>query len=222
MNYELRIKKQKNAGYTIIETMIAISLFIIIIMTGMGALLNSNRVYNKSQNMMSIIDSLNFVMDEMSTNLRTGYNYRCFLKGSELVQNNINEPNSCTGTNGGAIAFEQEEGKLYTGDPPQLYNEDQWVYYIGDTGEKDVNEDTIYGIFKSIDGLNTYVQLTPNEIHINPIDSFFTVFGAESFGSGDDKQPFVTIKLVGEIVFKDITTPFSLQTSVSQRNIDVF
>lgn len=37
---------------------------------------------------------------------------------------------------------------------------------------------------------------------------------------GDLDQPFVTIKLAGLITYKNISTPFFLQTSVSQRLVD--
>jgi type II secretory pathway pseudopilin PulG len=205
-------------GYTIIETMIAISLFIVIIMAGMGALLNANSVHNKSQDTMSILDSLNFVMDEMSTNLRTGYNYNCVKRGPGLPAN-ISATQDCSSSEGIGVAFEEENGDLYRGSPPTLYNDDQWIYYIRNTEEEDSSGNAIYGIFKSINGTDSGAfQLTPSEVHINPDESYFVVSGA---GSSDTDQPFVTVKLVGEIVYKDTTTPFSLRTSVSQRNIDI-
>jgi Tfp pilus assembly protein PilW len=70
-------KNNKKRGYTIIETMISVSLFIIIVMAGMGALLNANLLHQKSQNMRSIMDNLSFIMEDMSRNLRTGHDYYC-------------------------------------------------------------------------------------------------------------------------------------------------
>ena len=64
----------------------------------------------------------------------------------------------------------------------------------------------------------TWVRLTPDEIDIDPISSF-SILGAEPLPDSD--QPFVTIKLKGSIFYKDIESPFSLQTSVSQRMIDI-
>ena len=64
-------------GYTIIETMISVSLFLVIVMAGMGALLNSNLLHQKSRDMRSIMDNLSFIMEDLSKNLRTGYNYHC-------------------------------------------------------------------------------------------------------------------------------------------------
>lgn len=204
MNYKLRIKKSRNKGYTIIETMIAVSLFVVIVMAGMEALLNANLLHNKSQSMRSIIDSLSFVMEDISRNLRTGYNYQCFDSSQGLAQATLGAPRSCPDSisPGWAIAFEYQNGS-------SSETTDQWVYYISN-GK----------IFKSIDGLTTSaIQLTSDDIEIDPASSFL-VTGAEP-PPGDTAQPFVTIKLVGTITYKDVVTPFSLQTSVSQRSIDI-
>lgn len=199
------IKKdiKKQSGYTIIETMIAISLFIIIVMIGMDALLNANLLHQKSQSMRSITDSLSFVMEDISRNLRTGYNYHCISDFNNIIAVPKSDTN-CWG-----IAFEYQYGNK--NDP-----NDQWVYYIAD-GK----------IFKATEGPyndSNFTQLTPTEVEIDDINSFFSVFGAEPpVGSNPDlRQPYVTIKLSGEIILKNnVTTPFSLQTSVSQRTIDI-
>lgn len=194
------IKKdiKKQSGYTIIETMIAISLFIIIVMIGMEALLNANLLHQKSQSMRSITDSLSFVMEDISRNLRTGYNYRCLTGADDFSNLGVKSGQNCWG-----IAFEHQDGNK--NDP-----NDQWVYYIAD-GK----------IFKTIEGPVNFIQLTPTEVEIDGINSFFSVFGAEP-PPGDLLQPFVTIKLSGKITLKNnVITPFSLQTSVSQRTIDI-
>jgi hypothetical protein len=109
-------------------------------------------------------------------------------------------PRSCA--LGWAIAFEISEGDTSTYD-------DQWAYYISNDGK----------IFKSTDGANNFIQLTPNEVTIDTISSF-SVLGAKSPPS-DTQQPLVLIKLIGSITTKNITTPFSLQTSISQRMLDI-
>ncbi len=197
--------KNKKAGYTIIETMIAVSIFIIIIMIGMEALLNANLLHNKSQNMRSIMDNLSFVMEDMSRNLRTGYNYHCLILGQDsLPTSTMSNPKSCL-SGGWGIAFESASGATDN-------NDDQWIYYINN-GK----------IFKSTQGpsdLFNFIQLTPDEVVIDPVNSDFSVLGAEPPPS-NNQQPFVTIRLVGKINFKGVETPFSLQTSVSQRAIDI-
>ncbi len=196
----MRNPKNNQRGYTIIETMISVSLFIIIVMAGMGALLNANLLHQKSRDMRSILDNLSFIMEDMSRNLRTGYNYYCIPAGR------VDFPSSSTPANGqgcSGIAFEPALGG------------NQWSYEVGSDNS---GPTTIYYIRKSTDNGATWVQLTPNEMEIDTAASNFSVSGALL---NDNEQPFVTLKLVGNIRYKNISTPFSLQTSVSQRLIDI-
>lgn len=196
-------KINKKNGYTIIETMIAISLFLVIVMSGMGALLNANLLHQKSQSMRSIMDNLSFIMEDMGRSLRTGYNYRCI--NDSNFSTNITVPKSCS--SGGAIAFENASGN-------SLSATDQWVYKI-----ESQDGGVTFNISKSVDSGSTWVQLNSSEVAINSV-SGFSVLGAEPIAT-DSQQPFVSIKLVGTITFKNVVTPFSLETSVSQRLIDV-
>ena len=185
----------KIGGYTIIETMISVSLFLIIVTLALGSLLNANLLHRKSQSIRSIMDNLSFVMEDMSRNLRTGFNYYCVVGG--VPPSGPQSPTSCPSGNGGGISFEFPLGG-------------QGVYYINGAGK----------ILKSVDGGSTYVQLTPDEVFIDPA-SFFKVVGAEPPTAGNSEQPFITIKLVGNInTLNGGTSPFSLQTSVSQRKLD--
>jgi len=206
-------KNKKNGGYTLIETMIAVALFIIVVTAGMGALLNANLLYNKSKDMRSILDSLSFAMDDMSRNLRTGYNYYCIAGSSNssyasmpltALSPSTLTPLSLSGQNCWGIAFK----------PSGPSSVPQWAYEIVTP-----NSGNPY-LIKTTDGGNTWAQLTPIEVAINTTSSYFSIFGAEP-PFGDYQQPFVNIHLVGTILYKTITTSFSLQTSVSQRQIDI-
>ena len=192
--------KNKNlSGYTIIETMIATSLFLVIVIYGMGSLLNANLIHKKSENSRAIMDNLNFVMEDISRNLRTGSSYHCLFGNDTLANSYV--PTSCT--EGWGIAFESASGSSVT-------SNDQWVYYI-DEGK----------LFKSTDnGGSGFVQLTPDEIVLDEL-SYFSVLGAEGVNSENAQQPFVSIHLIGSITSKDGTLPFSLQTSMSQRVVDI-
>lgn len=192
--------KKESGGYTIIETMISISIFLVVIMYGMGSLLNAHLLHRKSQDVRSILDNLNFVIEDISRSLRTGYNYQCFTSSDSLSPGALSTPRSCS--LGWAIAFETSEGD------PDSYN-DQWVYYISGDGK----------IFKSTDGANSFIQLTPDEVVIDTISSF-SVLGAEP-PSANTQQPLVLIKLIGSITTRNVITPFSLQTSISQRLLDI-
>ncbi len=190
--------------------MIAISLFIIIVMAGMGALLNANLLHSKSQSMRSIMDNLNFIMEDLSKNLRTGYNYYCITGKDTLIDVDYSK----SGKDCWGIAFEHQDGIK---DEPN----DQWVYYIGP--DMSIKDEPI-AIWKSTTGpydTSSFIKLTSDEIIIDATQSIFLITGAESPLEGNLEQPFVTIKLVGSIVYNNVVTPFSLQTSVSQRQVDI-
>ena len=204
--------KNKNGGYTIIETMISISLFLILVITGIGSLLNANLVHNKSRNVRAIMDNLSFIMEDMSRNLRTGYNYRCYYgdgnSPTDWGQSGdvITTPRSCE--NGYAIAFEE----AISGNP--LNDGDQWVYRI--SGNPLVIE-------KSTNSGVTWVPLHGEEIIVNNSPSF-SVLGAEPptvSNGGNKQQPLVIIRLAGNIVYKNLNSPFSLQTMITQRLVDI-
>ena len=212
--------KNKKGGYTIIETMIAVSLFLIIVVAGVGALLNANVVHNKSANLRSVMDNLTFIMEDMSRHIRTGYNYRCYSDPLNWSQGEaglpeLNDPRFCA--NGGTIVFEEAYGDPETSGDPNT--DDQWVYNISAPAPGQPFE-----IRKSSDGGQTFTRLNDTAVSIDP-SSYFAVLGPEhpdvSLTSGDLQQPMVTIVLKGEINYKDVVTPFSLQTSVTQRLVDV-
>ena len=208
--------KKINRGFTIIETMVAVSLFVVITTVGMGALLNGHLLYQKSQDMRSLVDNLNFVIEDMSRNMKTGYNYRCFISIAEIpsaTSSDMSTPKSCP-DGGQAIAFEYAYGDNTTKDGDPIDHDDQWVYYISNEGK----------IFKASNGpyaLSSFTQLTSDEIFVDPDLSSFEVYGAESTASSDFKQPFVTIRLVGTVTYQNVVSPFSLQTSLSQRLVDI-
>jgi len=131
-----------NAGYTIIETMIAVSLFLVIVLYGITSLMNASLLQKKSESMRSMFDNLSFVMEEVSRNLRMGSAYDCLSydeAGVDLLGYDCDL--------GSGISFKLEE--------------DTWIYYISDGSLK-----------KSTDGGTTFVSLTSPEVIISPDSGF--------------------------------------------------
>jgi prepilin-type N-terminal cleavage/methylation domain-containing protein len=194
------LKKRQNKGFTIIETMIAMTIFLIVIMIGSGALINAYSVGNKSKGMRTIMDGLSAAMDEMAREIRMGSHYRCDNFSGSV------EPQS--GEDCWVLVFEKAGGDVE--DPL-----DQVVYFrfgnpLGTLAKLNYSS------------LGTPIQLLPDEVRITA--GGFSVLGAEPpeiNGGGDQQQPFVVIRLVGTITYKRTTTPFSLQTSISQRSNDL-
>lgn len=192
----------QNSGFTIIETMIATLLFLVVMTVGISALINVNAVGHKSEDQRAVLDNLSFVLEEMSRNLRTGSVYHCEENGNGLL--NVDAPQDCS--LGYLVAFEEARGDV---DDP----DDQWIYKI-DTGSAGLN------VMKSVDAGITWTELINSpDIEIDQA-SGFVVLGSVS-PPEDTNQPFVIIKLAGKINGRNGVTDFSLQTAVSQRFIDL-
>ncbi|HPS21214.1 MAG TPA: prepilin-type N-terminal cleavage/methylation domain-containing protein [Candidatus Paceibacterota bacterium] len=192
---------KKIRGFTIIEMMIAIAIFLVVVVFGMQSLLNANFVQKKSQSMRSLYDSLTFALDDMSKNIRVGSSYFCITEGTDFYSIQDEKTKSCK--DGLGISFESSTGTKGNG-------KDQWVYFI--------SENKLYkSTGPSYSGVDNFaVQMTPDEVVLGEQASGFSVLGAEP-PSDDKQQPLVIIRLVGSV--RDI--PFSIETAVSQRLIDI-
>lgn len=173
--------KKKNTGFTFIEMVIAIAVFSIVVVIGTGSLLNAYKVHKKTQDLRSIMDNLNFIMEDISKTARTGTKYQC---------------------DGGTDCSYGSELKF----------KDQ---YLNDITYKIEGE-----YISKLSGANFVVLNDPSQIKISS-ESHFEVTGADPVSFPDLHQPLLTIFLSGTIISNGDTTPFTLQTSVSQRELDI-
>ena len=67
---------KKNTGFTLIEMMVSVSIFIILLTFGMSALLNAVNINKKSQGMRSIFDNLNLTVCEYLATTVVDFLYR--------------------------------------------------------------------------------------------------------------------------------------------------
>jgi len=75
------MSKQKTAknsqAFTIIEIMVAVSIFAMVMVVAIGAVLSIVSANKKSQAVSSVLSNLNFSLEAMVRDLRTGYDYEC-------------------------------------------------------------------------------------------------------------------------------------------------
>lgn len=211
--FQKKNKSNFKSGFTIIEMMVAITIFLVVIIYGMNSLLNASLVHKKSQDMRSIMDGLTFALDDMSKNIRTGSDYYC-LNSAWYIKNFFdpaNLPPSSSGEKCIGIVFKEANNSSSTGNKII-------AYYFNNTN----NKNELRRVVILNDGtLVSNLPLTPDEVEIDIALSSFDVLGAEPPYDGNFQQPIVTINLAGKIKSKNGETPFAIQTSVSQRLIDL-
>lgn len=92
-------------GFTLIEIMVATTIFSIVMVASMGALLSIVGVNRTSQSLQSVMNNLNFALESMSREIRVGSKYDCSscLSGTFSFQ-------SKDGVS--SIFYRQSEGKI--------------------------------------------------------------------------------------------------------------
>lgn len=91
---------QPHKGFTLMEVMVAVSIFAIVVTVGIGALLTINNSYRKSQVSRQAIDSLTYILESMSRSLRTAREW--------------DVSNSYDGTPTSSFVFRDQDGVLVT------------------------------------------------------------------------------------------------------------
>jgi prepilin-type N-terminal cleavage/methylation domain-containing protein len=66
---------QKKKGFTLIELMVAVTIFSIVMVISMGAILTVVDGNKKNQTMQVAINNLNFAVESMTRSIKTGYDY---------------------------------------------------------------------------------------------------------------------------------------------------
>jgi len=68
---------RRRDGFTIVELMVALSVFIIVMTISMGSILSVFDANRKSRNLRTVIGNLNLAVESMSKEMRYGRNYHC-------------------------------------------------------------------------------------------------------------------------------------------------
>ena len=187
-------------GFTLIEMMVAVTIFAIVMMVGVGALLSLVEANKRAQAINSVMNNLNVAVESMARSIRVGTTYHCEESIASQAPSALATPRSCGSSGGLLLAFESSEGN--SSDP-----NDQVVYRINGTQI----ERSLQG------GINgSWVALTAPEVTIESLK--FYVSGTTP---GDALQPRVLISIRGSAQLPKGTTNFNLQTSVVQRLLDI-
>ncbi|MDB5225215.1 MAG: hypothetical protein JWL87_167 [Candidatus Adlerbacteria bacterium] len=186
-------KKNRKAGFTLIEMMVSVAIFSTVMVIALGALLAMSESDRKAQTLKSVINNLNFSLDAMSRSMRTGVNYHC-----DVSSGTVTVPRDCSSIPATSVAF--------------LSSDNQTIKYCRGAGSTCDPAGT--AVLVSKNGA-AYAAVTATEVTITNLQ--FYVSGAESVGL----QPHVVILLSGTVpVSVSQNSVFDLQTSVTQRLYD--
>lgn len=200
----LNTNSPKN-GFTLIEVMVAVSIFTIVVTVGIGALIISNNGYNQSRTNRHAIDALASSMEYITRQLRTGALYTCGdLNASGTILTSTTPRSNCFGGDFvDSITFIDQDGRQIS------------VMFAPDPN--DPSKGRIARTIRPAGG-GTSVTDELTDTAVVDVDNFEVhIDGALD---NDNAQPIVTLIMVGSVLGQN-SQPFKLQGSVSQRTLDV-
>ncbi len=74
---EQKRKNKYTRGFTLVELMVSVSIFIIVMTISTGSILSVFDANRKTQSLRSVMDNLNFSLESMTRTIRFGTNYHC-------------------------------------------------------------------------------------------------------------------------------------------------
>lgn len=181
-------------GFTLIELMVSVTLFIIVMLVSVGALLALVNANRKARSLESVINNLNVTLDGMVRSIRMGTHYNC---------GNTNVPDTSVGADcasGGSVFSFAPFGTDAT------VQGERWVYSIADGR-----------IWRSKSGGTGSVAVTAPEVSISEMK--FYVIGTQR---RDTAQPKVVLVVKGTAGPDNLTrTTFYIQATAVQRALDL-
>jgi prepilin-type N-terminal cleavage/methylation domain-containing protein len=215
MKYTLFSKKnignslsKKQSGFTLIEMLVAVGLFSIVMLVAVSAILSIIGNNRKAQGINNVVNNLNFAIESMVRDMKTGYLYKC--TGSfPIVQDTNNLCDNSTVAKDSIEFFSTLSGTptpvQYRFVPPEDLN---GVYTPGH-------------IVKTTGATGSPVDLTSkSDVDIQSVEMYI-----HSPMPGDPVQPsqpsiFLIIRGKANILENEVTE-FGLQTFISQRILNL-
>lgn len=194
--------KKNNKGFTLIELMVATTIFVIIMLSSMGALFMLLDASKNSRALRSAMDNINFSMESMTRSIRMGTNYYCVLGESGIVMIDNPDANQDCLDGGNFIAFIPQD--FIDSDPGTRVG-----YKLSEIVEgTNIGNYTI----KRCEGNNCVSIISP-DVNIETLRFF-----VKGSALDDDIQASAFIIIKGTVLVKGVPTSFSIQTMASQRN----
>jgi prepilin-type N-terminal cleavage/methylation domain-containing protein len=91
--------KKLQKGFTLVELMVSMALFVTVVTISLGSVLGIFNANSKSQSIASVMNNLNYSLDNMTRNIRFSNAYHCGSTGT------LTTPQNCTDNVNGDTSF---------------------------------------------------------------------------------------------------------------------
>jgi prepilin-type N-terminal cleavage/methylation domain-containing protein len=127
-NFKTNIGLSARAGFTLVELLIAVSLFVVIVTVSIGAIVSIFDANRKAQSSKTVVDNLNLSIENMARTIRFGGDYYCGISSSGTNNCPLTPDSSLSVTFGGKRI-------IYTLDGSAIKRSDDGGPYIAITSQ---------------------------------------------------------------------------------------
>jgi len=180
----------RKKGFTLIEMLVSVSIFTLVMLIAVSAVFTIVASNKKAESLKSVMDNLDFALESMTRNIRTGSTYTCLTVGGG---GSISTVGNCPGGDPGFQFLSNQNGVTI-----------DYYLYNGQVMEDET-------------GWPAPVSITAPEINISILN--FYLVGSNQGAGGVGLQPHVLMTVIGTAGVSGTQTQFRIQTTLSQRQI---
>jgi type II secretory pathway pseudopilin PulG len=187
--------KYKNslAGFTLIETLVAVTLFTFVSLVALIVLSTTQILNTRLTSTRIVYDNINLILDDISREMRQGNGYQLVNTGAH-------------GSSGNGVKFNAFSGGVDTITYEYFFNSDEGVIKKYTT----VNSGS-----PTVEDINSkQIKITSLVVNLDGNNPFPSVDGTPPF---DIQQPLANIIISGQTVDAPII-PFKIESAISQRD----
>ena len=211
------ISRSQNRGFTLIELMIASSIFVVIIVAGMSVLINTSNGYRQTTEVRQSLDTMSFIMEDITRNIRLGTSFNCGNTAPSSAT--IETPSLCAIQSSplGRMGSSWLALEAYNGLPGN--SNDQVVYFLLNGKLYKKSQFATMPTNWTIPPNSPYTQISPNDVVFDMIKSGFSVSQGLITQGKFSISPLVTVHLVGYVAYHSTQIPFNFEASIAPRDL---
>lgn len=207
-------RHQSLKGFTLVELLVTMAIFIVVITIATGALFSAQVVNTRLEQTQAVLDGVNLATEVIVRDMRYGSNFYC---DTSIPFPMTTLRKGCLYSGGGTVLiFRPTIGLVGTTDQTR----DRVAYYLSN-GVLYKNEYPYGGTMRTHQITSSDVNITSLTFYGTGLNS--TTGGTDYAGTSDQNQPLITMIISGVTIPRKATiqpVTFSVQTSASSRSLD--
>jgi len=184
-------KPKQTKGFTVIEVIVSVAIFSIVMLVATGSIATIIDANKKAHSLKSVMTNLNFALESMMREIRMGSGYSC--SGSHCPDFSFTPNHTICGVSTNAN-----------------------ITYSFDSTNHKITRSMSSNACPPNVTTNPPIDMTAPEVAIESV-RFYPL----GIGTSDNVQPRILIVINGTIGLGNSKSSFNIQTTVSQRSIDV-